>query len=78
MKFYQIRYRIRDKFLYNSINDEKIRGACRIIGAADEATALQMANKNLEDDGWEIVEITSVKEIIPTYVMVERAYFDKI
>ena len=51
MQFYQIRYWVRDKYLYNSINDEEIRGACRIIGAKDEPTALQIAENDLEDEG---------------------------
>ena len=78
MQFYQIRYWVRDKYLYNSINDEEIRGACRIIGAKDEPTALQIAENDLEDEGWEVIETISCKEIIPTYVKVKQAYFHDI
>ena len=79
MRFYQIRYQVRDKYLYtSSMNDEKIRGACRIIGAKDEITALRIAENDLEDEGWEIIETISCKEIIPTHVKVKQAYFHDI
>ena len=78
MKFYQIRYQIRDKYLFSGLGEDRIKGACRIIGAKDEITALRIAKEDLEDDGWEIIKIISCKEIAPTYVKVQQAYFHDI
>ena len=68
MRFFRIRLRVREFF------DEKIYNPQEIVGAEDEETALMLAKREWED-GYEILEVRSCKEVFPDAVLCERIVY---
>ena len=68
MRFFRIRFRVREFF------EEKIYNPQEIVGAKDEETALALAKAQWEVD-YEILEVKSCEEIFPESVICERVIY---
>lgn len=68
MRFFRIRFRVREFF------EEKIYNPQEIVGAKDKETALALAKAQWEVD-YEILEVKSCEEIFPESVICERVLY---
>lgn len=70
-------YFYRVKLCVQAYDSDHPHGAQRFIAAHCADTAIGMAMYDLDDGGYDTIEVVSCEEVYPSAAIVSRVYFDR-